>query len=621
MGNNVFAKLSIKILKIFNIKDASHNFKIQLILFFTVFSFSIIGIGSYYTYNNIIDMIKKQNEKYFMLLFRQSDYNIQNILNETENVIKLFILDDNVKQFLKTNSFEQTSDDTEVVKAVLEKIKDSIKSYSFINSIYFYTENHGEIGSNDKFSTIIRNDGENLGFFDSNIYKIAKAAYPKTVWEGGNSEKAYNPHTTGIEDSIFSAVKVVTSLIDSSKKTNLVFNIKQSHIANLYAGISDPESGNIYIINQSGRIISSRDGRNIGAVSPVISNIKKAEGEQKENGSFTVKNENSSIQTVYYKIMNTDWYLVGEIPLQLFSGDFSVLQRVFIFVFLASIIVIITVSFLWLGKITEPLNILAGKMHDMSSGKLGLTFSRIPNNELGIVIKRFNEMSLSMVELIRKNEEIQEEKRKVEIEALQYQINPHFIYNTLNMIKWMAMMTKSKNIVESVVSLGNLIRPAFKSMEKMCTLNEEKEYIFNYLKIMNLRFGNGISLEFHIEESLAECRVPRFILQPVVENSITHGMSKPQTSINICIEAYSENDELFIIVSDNGIGISEDKLIEINSYLAGLNNGNWDREDGSIGLYNVNRRIYLNFGNKSGVRLESREGEGTKALIRLPLNP
>jgi sensor histidine kinase YesM len=157
-------------------------------------------------------------------------------------------------------------------------------------------------------------------------------------------------------------------------------------------------------------------------------------------------------------------------------------------------------------------------------------------------------------------------------------------------------------------------------MEKMCTLNEEKEYIFNYLKIMNLRFGNGISLEFHIEESLAECRVPRFILQPIVENSITHGMKKPQNSINICVEAYSENDELFIIVSDNGIGISEDKLMEINSYLAGLKNENLNREDGSIGLYNVNRRICLNFGNKSGVRLESREGDGTRALIRLPLN-
>ncbi len=610
----------MKIFKHLKAKSNVHSFKTQLILFFTVFSLCVIGIGSYITYNNITNIIKEQNQNYLELLFRQSEYNIKNIMDDTDRVIRLFIPDDNVMQFIDTNSFKQSFEDTEVLKGVLNEISDFIENYSYINSIYIYTENHNVIGKNYKYSNIIRNSEEGLEFLDSGIYKDARASYPKTVWEAGHDERNYTPKPAekDLKESLFTAVRVVTSTFDSNKRSVLVFNIKESKIAELYAEISKKNGGDIYMIDKSGRIISSSNKENIGKESPVISYIRGQDGAFKDEGSYT----SGSIQTVYYKLRDTDtdWYLVGEIPLQLFSGDFSVLQRVFIFVFLATILVILTVTFFWLGKITEPLKVLAAKMHDMSSGKLGLTFPKIPRNELGIVIKRFNEMSLSIVELIKKNEEFQEEKRRLEIEALQYQINPHFFYNTLNMIKWMAMMTKSKNIVESIVSLGNLIRPAFKSTDKMCTLNEEKDYIINYLKIMNLRFGNGISLEFHVPEALETCRVPRFILQPVVENSITHGIKRPENTIDICVEAFVEANDLYVVVADNGIGIGEEKVKEINTYLSGEKNEKYGSENGSIGLYNVHRRIALNFGPEYGLSLERREGGGTKVRIKLPAN-
>jgi sensor histidine kinase YesM len=265
--------------------------------------------------------------------------------------------------------------------------------------------------------------------------------------------------------------------------------------------------------------------------------------------------------------------------------------------------------------------VLAGKMQDVGSGKLGVTLPRVPKNELGVVIRRFNEMSVNIADLVQRNGEILEEKRKLEIEALQAHINPHFIYNTLNMIKWMAVMTKSKNIVDSIVSLGNLLRPAFKSMDPMCTLSEEIDYIENYLRIMNWRFGNGITLEINVPGGLLCCRTPRFILQPVVENSVVHGLRLPENRIDIRIRATGQGGVLDIVISDTGTGIPGDMLAGIRDRLNGGAGYRGSHDDGSIGLYNVNRRIKLYFGVEYGLQLESRVGEGTDVTIRLPLAP
>jgi two-component system, sensor histidine kinase YesM len=615
----------MKIVERIKMRNVAYSLRTQLILFFTVFSLGVLAVGYYFTYIYTMNIIKSQNEINLLQKFRESEYNISNLMNETDRLLKLFLLEqdlvkeDYIQQFLQTNNYDQTYEATKMHKAILSKISNFMLINSKINSIYFFTQNNSEIGRNAENIIIIRAGEQKIDFFSSDIYKNLMASNPKMVWDGGYKEKYFNPQLSDGGDFLISEVREVKAYDKPDNGAMLVFNINERDIASIYASISDSKAGNMFIMDEAGRIISSGNGENIGEQSPVISNIRTNAGAQKDYGSFMSKREKNSIQIVYYKLKNTKWYLVGEIPLNLFSGDIAVLQRILLLVFVSSIFIIFAVSFFWLKKITEPLNLLAVKMRDMSSGKLGLTFHKIPRNELGLVIKRFNEMSLSIVELIRKNEGIQEEKRKLEIEALQSQINPHFIYNTLNMIKWMAAMTKSKNIVESIVSLGNILRPAFKSMDKMCSLQDEIEYIGNYFKIMNLRYGNGIHLEFHIPDILLKCKVPRFILQPVVENSIIHGMKRPENCIDINIDVFEESNILYIIVLDTGNGIEKNKLEEINNYLSDLNKEGYISDEGSIGLYNVNRRICLNFGNQFGIKLESLESEGARVLIKLPV--
>ncbi len=587
----------------------------QLMLYFTLTGLIILALGFYFTYAQVMNIVEKQNENLLLQQLRQSDHNISSVLKEAEGLIQLFIQDPNVEEFIRSDIRDQSYKNTVINRNILGSISKFIASHNFINSIYFFTGDKdsgdcGELGRNAK-NIFISREGV-PAYFESDLYRESRAAYPKTVWKAGYTERFFNPQLTLTDGELFSVAKIVKF---GGKTANLVFNIGERYIASIYA--ADSGEGNVYIIDGAGGVISSGSGGNSGGYSGVIEEIKQSEEKSKGYGSFTSKDESALVQTVYCRIRETDWYLVSEIPLSIYSADVAVIQRILAITFAVSIAALLAASYAWLKKITRPLNVLADRMKDVSSGELGATLTKIPQNELGIVIRRFNEMSLNIAGLVKRNEEIQEEKRRIEIEALQAQINPHFIYNTLNMIKWMAMMAKSKNIVESIISLGNLLRPAF-SMNKMCTLREEIEYIRNYLNIMNWRFGNGITLEVGIPEELMDCRAPRFILQPVVENAVIHGIRKPENVLLITIGAFEEAGILHVVVSDTGAGISAADLIKIRECIAGLT-GRQCGSDGSIGLYNVHRRICLNYGGEYGLRLESTEGEGTKVSIRLPL--
>ena len=191
---------------------------------------------------------------------------------------------------------------------------------------------------------------------------------------------------------------------------------------------------------------------------------------------------------------------------------------------------------------TKPLISLTTVIKKMGQGNLGLTLDLDMRNELGILIAQFNKMSKNILDLMEQKETIEEKKRMIEIGALQSQINPHFFYNTLNTIKWMAIMVKADNIVESITTLGDYLQPMFKK-GMFCTIQEEIDYIENYIKIMNYRMAGGIKFENHIAVEVRDCQILRFLLQPLVENAISHGL-KNQNGGVITITAVEQKNEI-----------------------------------------------------------------------------
>ena len=604
----------MKIIDFKKISNIFHSLRMQLILYYMVVSLVILSVGAYISYSYILDMLKKNNEKYLLQQFSQAEYNIQNLLKDVDKLSKIFLLDDNIQQFLQDNYNISEFDNITIQKSIVENIGQFISNYDYLNSIFIFNDNKTGIGASERSTSIIRKDNGKSDYFESKIYKKVKAAYPKAILEGGISQDFYNNYQPLGKTFLISVARVVKSTYEPRSSGILVFNINEKNISSIYANSTRSTDGSMFIVDENGKIISSSDNNNIGKVYNMFSAIDM----KKVYGSFTADKSSTLIQGVYYKMKDINLYLVEEIPLQYFTKDIIVLKRVIAIVLIVSFFAISIVTIFWLRKLTRPLNIIAAKMREVSRGSLGLTFSRIPKNEFGIVIKRFNEMSLSIVDLIKKNDEIQEQKRKLEIETLQSQINPHFLYNTLNMIKWMAAGMKAKNIVDCVIALGNMLKPLFKSSEPMCSVKEEMEYIENYLKIINWRFNNNVDFTFNIEECFLVYKIPRFIIQPIIENSITHGIDKQGNKIHINIDIYSDGNTLQLIVFDTGTGIEAQKIKEINNILQNSENGKWSNFKGSIGLSNVNRRIRLNFGTNYGVTIQNTMGRCTRVIVKIP---
>lgn len=595
------------------ISEIFYSLRTQLILYYMIISLVVLAVGAYSSYSYIMDILKKNSEKYLLQQFSQADYNINKVFDDVDRLSKIFLLDDNVQKFLQDNYNTSEFNAVETQKYILDRIAQFVSNYEYLSSIYIFTENRGGIGGSDIYTSIVRVSSENK-FFNSGLYEKVKMAFPKSILEGGFNEAFYRNYERGENGFILSLARGVRPVYEPSRSATLVFNIDENFISSIYASSSSFQDGLMFIVDNNGKIISGNNSENIGKNYALFSSVQA----EKEYGSFTSGYSKDTIQVVYYKLKNTDLYLVGEIPLQYFSGDIIILQRVLIIVFLSSFFCIFIVSFFWLKKITRPLNIIANKMRDVSQGNLGLTFPRVPKNEFGIVIKRFNEMSISIVDLIKKNDEIQEGRRELEIEALQFQINPHFLYNTLNMIKWMAAGIKAKNIVDCIIALGNMLKPIFNSTESMCTIKEELDYLENYIKIINWRFSSKVNFKLDIHENFYTYKLPRFILQPIIENSISHGINKAESSIEISVSAYCHENALHLVIADSGKGIDQLTMEDINSRLENPHEDTRISSSGRIGLYNINRRIRLNFGESYGLTIGNSEMGGAQVIVKIP---
>lgn len=599
------------------LRRVPHSLRNQLVVSFVLAAVLVLTAGSIAVYSHAWNILRKNTEKNMMQQFAQADHNINTVLTDTDRLSKLFLLDGFVQDLLLADTGAQNYELLNNQTEALRRISQFLYNYSYINSIYLYSDNESGLGGNERNTRVIREYEDGQAFFSSPVAKQAYDAYPAHVLVGGVSEVFYNPYADNHGTAwLVSVARSIKPIAGSNRRATLVFNLNESYISAIYSSLSG-QNGLFSIIDSAGTVVSSGDSSLIGSRHASLGQVDLS----KDHGSFTVTHGGGAFQGAYYRISGTGWYFVGEVPLQELQQDVSSIQAVMITFVVLSVLLIAVVTMLWTGRLLRPLGLLADAMQDMSKGRLGLTFHRVPKNEFGIVIQRFNEMSLSIVDLLRRNNEMQEEKNALELEALQHQINPHFLYNTLNMIKWMAIVLDARNIEDAVVSLSSMLRPLYLGGDRWSVL-DEINYISHYIRIANLRFNNAVSFRVEVPEPLLAARLPRLILQPVVENSITHGMAQAGAQMDISVHAACEGGTLTLLVADNGAGIDAGQLAQINDQLQKGEQAS-GRQSGSIGLYNVNRRIRLAHGLQFGLGLRGRDDNqsGLVVEITVPYEP
>jgi len=275
----------------------------------------------------------------------------------------------------------------------------------------------------------------------------------------------------------------------------------------------------------------------------------------------------------------------------------------------------IGVSILAAFWISWPITRLTKIMETAADGDLGVRMEINAIDEIQKLAGSFNKMMSRIQRLMEKNRAIEREKNLAELKALQMQINPHFLYNTLNSIYSLSRQYGIKPIMDMTYSLSNLFRISFSQKEDMITIRDSIEQLENYIAIQKIRFEEKFSVFYDIEDEVYSCRIPKLMIQPLVENSIVHGIEKKKGKGSISIIGYRTDGTIKIIVQDDGIGIEEERLGRIRQV---LENGEVESREDMIALRNINRRLKLNYGDSFGLSIFSIKGRGTTVELILP---
>lgn len=300
----------------------------------------------------------------------------------------------------------------------------------------------------------------------------------------------------------------------------------------------------------------------------------------------------------------------------IYAGDNLYIIYVLLLLFLTTVIAGILVTRVLTIRITRPIQILTGHIRRISETNdfSGNPEIEAPKDEIGEIGRAVNQMTHHIQSLLTEKEIMYEQRKNAEINLLQSQINPHFLYNTLDSIRWMAVIQGSKNIEQTTHALEHLLRNVAKGIGDKITLREELELVGDYIHIQQVRYVEIFDYLCSVPEELLDCLIIKFTLQPIVENAILHGVEPTGQFGEIEITAREEEGSLYISIEDNGAGMTGDALQKLT---ASLSNTSMHAMSG-IGIANVDTRLKLHYGPQYGLRYESSPGEFTRVTIHIP---
>lgn len=348
-----------------------------------------------------------------------------------------------------------------------------------------------------------------------------------------------------------------------------------------------------------------------------------ASGRIKENNLTAVAYEdgsteevfNGDTQTVVIKTVGyTGWKLVGVIKGTGISLNMLKTRIFIVFVILLIIFIVILINSYISFRVTDPIRELEKSVKKLEEGNLDADIYMGGSYEVQHLGKSVQDMKYRIKGLMQDIVTEHEEKRKSEFDSLQAQINPHFLYNTLDIIVWQIENEKQSEAVHTVTALARFFRLSLGKGKNIVTVKDEIDHVKNYLMIQHMRFKNKFDYKFEVEDEVMEFSSLKLMLQPLVENAIYHGMEFMDGDGLITIRGWRENFDLYLSVEDNGLGMTEEKVAMV---IAGKSTSVNGRGSG-IGVKNVNERIKLYFGEDYGLTIDSEPDEGTKIIVHLP---
>ncbi len=401
--------------------------------------------------------------------------------------------------------------------------------------------------------------------------------------------------------------------LTSNKKTTfgvLLVDMNFSGIEQICKNVNMGKTGYVYLIDREGEIIYHPRQQLIYSNLIEENNQKEAaydDGDHIE--TFQGENRLVTVKTVGY----TGWKIIGITPMADITSDYYQMKIFAAFIMFFAIFILVFLNMFVSSRIANPVKSLEKSVKRLENGEKDVEILISGSYEvqhLGKAIKSMvNQMHLLMDNIMVE----QESKRKSELNALQAQINPHFLYNTLDSIIWMIENENYDGAIIMVTALARLFRISLSKGKNIITVKDEIEHARNYLTIQNIRYKNKFTYSIDVDEDALNLASIKLIVQPLIENAIYHGMEFMGGDGEVLVKAYIEKNDLFIDVIDNGLGMPQevaDTLLTSESKIGKKSSG--------IGLKNVNERIQLYFGKRYGLKVYSEPDEGTTICIHMP---
>lgn len=525
------------------------------------------------SYDNINEEIEKMNQNFSMLL--EPCLTTLNILYVDESLCGY------LSQDYSRDSYE------EMFYYIDRKITGIYLVNPSISRIRFYSSN----------STL---PSDNYYFFNENVMadqerSHTRQAQGKVVLNGVNSpegemhlclERLLNVYPQGKTESILS-LEIESNLLNEFVKTQ-------------------NKTDTIFLTDSSGMILAAsrpeRVGKNIVQWMPDWKPADKIQTEFTDEGADKIGiSTESSFETYIVMISDKEATLKN---MKTVSGQMMFL----IFLSAAVVMILILLYSKWLSDRVSKVMYAARKLGD---GEFDYVLEDMGKDEIGQIGDAFNVLNVKIQRLIRENYEKKIKLQSEELNLMQEQINPHFLYNALSVISAMALRERGMQTVKSVKYLADFYRISLNKGKQILSIQEEMELLKNYMKIQKLRFGSSIQVEYDIKKELLTLKTIKLLLQPLVENSIHHGRKSDEEVLMIRVRVQLDGEHVCFSVEDNGVGIEQDKLEKLRSQLEKFEEG--------YGLKNVHNRVRLTYGEEYGVKIESVFGKGTRVLVYIPI--
>ena len=568
------------------------SLKNKLLIFFIAISLMpllVIGIVSYEISKNVIKSYEV--EKSIRLLYEINEKIIE-YSSKIRNVAIRISMDQNVISVLY-NNYLKTSVNAKDLFDVKRTLYD-----------YWYTDGVQSIVLMELNGNIFFSDN---GYQITNEVDVINKCYGKVL-----NDKMYLWDTPQkIEGTETIPFYRLSKELDSRLNVGIVkINISEQRIYQIYEDMID-DYREIYIINNYGTILSCRNKTYIGQDFYNVYKVSKHfEGEKGEN-EISIKSDRYLI--TYHKNISNNWTIVCIEPLTKMMTSSEKIKRITLAIGAACIVIISFFAVFLSLRLTSPLYKIINLMSNIENEDFEKRANFKYGDEIGVIGETFDRMSSRLKHLINEICEVQQKKKEAEIKALIMQMNPHFMYNTLNSLIWLAYRKKINEIIKMVISLSKLFRISISNGKEMIMVHEEIEHAKMYLTIQKIRYKDDFEYEIKAEEEVMSLYTPKLILQPLIENSIYHGLRNIGRKGFISIRIFLSEDDLIFEVADNGLGIEKNILDQMNKVLK----GDYIENVLGIGTRNVNERIKLVFGCNYGLEYCT-EGGIITAKISIP---